>query len=488
LRRLAFDLVDRKLAAAQERGVQGEPLGPQDAAPGGAVSDAVVPVPEAVEPPTAEALMTGLSALPTPELLEAVSRLSPEHRRWLAGQDKFVTSVRNRSSVDDFAQFGARLLVVVPGESARPVSARWEAYAQVARMLRDPDTVRKLLASGAAVVVLPQDVPLGSVSSFAGLHGPDGRGLDDLRGAQSGLVAAVAEENLLGENTPVGPVPHQPEGYSSATHEIAHLLHTTALTDTDRHLISRTFQERLAAGPDAPWPDGVRRDLWGADADNYSSTDEFEYFAQLSNAYLGTNHGHDTATGRPRNNGAPWVRANEPDLLPLLERLYGTDPQPPHTGTANPVTATTTDNALYEAFRDFMTGIGEGQESAPVLSAQPSPRPHAPVGMVPDLHAAPPGPAKQVTADVMDAYYRAYAEFFETDSSAAHFDSGYYVFAYSQDVVVPKLATHPSMLNQLRAFHDQLTRVRSEQAAEATPIAHRDGEPMRLYRKMAAAE
>ncbi len=488
LRQLASDLVDRKLAAAQGRGVQGEPFGLEDAAPGGAVSDAVVPVPEAVEPPTARALTSGLSALPVPELLEAVSRLSPEHRRWLAGQEEFVASVRERSSVAEFAQFGARLLVVVPGESARPVSARWEAYAQVARMLQDPDAVAQLLTSGASVVILPQDVPLGAVSSFAGLHGPDGRGLDDLRGAQSGLVAAVPEENLLGETTPVGPVPHQPEGYSSATHEIAHLIHTTALTDADRHLISRVFQERLAAGPDAPWPDGIRRDLSGADADNYSSTDEFEYFAQLSNAYLGTNHGHDTTTGRPRNNGAPWVRANEPALLPLLERLYGTDPQTPHDSTANPVTATTADNNLYEAFRDFMTGIGEGQESAPALSAQPSPAPLVPADAASGLHAAPPGPAKQVTADVMDAYYRAYAEFFETDSSAAHFDSGYYVFAYGQDVVVPKLATHPSMLNQLRAFHDQLTRVRNEQAAEATPIVHRDGEPMRLYRKMAAAE
>ncbi|WP_166025762.1 hypothetical protein, partial [Streptomyces chilikensis] len=191
LRRLAFDLVDRKLAAAQERGVQGEPFGPvpDGLAFAGPASDAPVRLPESVRPEDAEALVANLSALPVPALLDELSSLPVEHRRWLAGQDEFVTSVRNRSSVDDFAQFGARLLVVVPGESARPVSARWEAYAQVARMLRDPDTVRKLLASGAAVVVLPQDVPLGSVSSFAGLHGPDGRGLDDLRGAQSGLVA-----------------------------------------------------------------------------------------------------------------------------------------------------------------------------------------------------------------------------------------------------------------------------------------------------------
>ncbi|MGW0607416.1 hypothetical protein ACWD3O_26280, partial [Streptomyces sp. NPDC002640] len=492
LRQLASDLVDRKLAAARERGLQGEPSGsdPSGLAFAGPGSEPAVDLPESVRPEGAEALVAALSALPVPALLDELSSLPVGHRRWLAAQDEFVASLRDRLSVDEFAQFGARLLVVVPGESARPVSARWEAYAQVARMLRDPDTLTRLLASGATVVVLPQDVPLGSVSSFTGLHGPDGRGLDDLRGAQSGPVAAVAEENLLGENTTVGPVPHQPEGYSSATHEIAHLLHTTALTDTDRHLINRVFQARLAAGPDAPWPDGIRRDLQGADADNYSSTDEYEYFAQLSNAYLGTNHGHDTTTGRPRNNGAAWVRANEPDLLPLLERLYGTDPQPPHPATANPVTATTTDNARYEAFRDFMTGIGESDAVAEPAVALPGPQadPHGESEAPADLHAAPSGPAKRVTADVMEAYFQAYAEFFETDGSAADFDSGYYVFAYSQDLVVDTLAAHDSMREQMRPFHDRLVRIREEQSASPTPIDRQAGAPMRLYRKMSAAE
>ncbi|WP_320773325.1 hypothetical protein [Streptomyces sp. CRN 30] len=495
LRRRAADLVERKLRSARRRGVQGEPFGLDTvdtvaSVSGGPVHDATVTVPEAAEPPSADALVAGLSALPAPELLEAVSRLGVEHRRWLAGQDAFVASARDRLSADEFARFAARLMVVVPGESARPVSARWEAYAQVARMLRNPDAVTRLLSSGAVVVVLPQDVPLGSVSSFAGLHGVDGRGLDELRGAQGGLVAAVAEENLLGERTPVGAVPHQPEGYSSATHEMAHLLHTTALTDTEQELIEQVFADRRAGGHDVAWPDGVRRDLTGAEADNYSSTDVFEFFAQLSNAYLGTNHGHDTVTGRPRNNGAEWVRQNEPELLPLLERLYGTDPEAVHDTAANPVAATAADNAMYEAFRDFMTGIGEGGPAADSVagpdarSAPPSGRDTSPDG----LHAAPPGPAKRVTADVMDAYYRAYAEFFDTDDSAADFTGGYYVFAYGQDVVVAALAAHDSMRDRMRSFHDQLVRIREEQRAAPTPIAHRAGEPVRLYRKMSDPE
>ncbi|MET9442317.1 hypothetical protein [Streptomyces sp. NPDC006610] len=492
LRQRASDLVDRKLAAAQQRGGHGEPFALSDpgaAAPGGRAPNTTVAVPDAVEPPASAALVAGLSALPAAGLLEAVTLLSPAHRRWLAGRPDFVAGARSRLTAGEFAQFAARLLVVVPGETARPASARQEAYAQAARMLRDPDTVTRLLASGATVLVLPQDVPLGSVGSFAGLHGVPGRGLDELRGAQSGLVAAIPEENLLGERTPVGPVPHQPEGYSSATHELAHLLHTAALTDADRALIDRVFQARRAAGPDAPWPDGIRRDLTGREADNYASTDAYEFFAQLSNAYLGANHGADADTGRPRNNGADWVRAHEPELLPLLERLYGADPQSVHDAAANPVAATAADNAVYEAFLDFMTGIGEATAPEPEPSLPTPPRERGGDGPAPaeGLHAAP-GPAKRLTADVMETYYRAYAEFFETDEAAADFTSGYYVFAYAQDVVVAGLATHDTMRDRMRQFHDDLVRIRDEQRAAPTPIAHEPGQPLRLYRKMSDQE
>ncbi|MFF0171288.1 hypothetical protein ACFYSB_36895, partial [Streptomyces prasinus] len=161
-----------------------------------------------------------------------------------------------------------------------------------------------------------------------------------------------------------------------------------------------------------------------------------------------------------------------------------------HTDTANPVTATTADNARYEAFHDFMTGIGESDPVVEPAVALPGPQtePHEEAGAPAGLHAAPSGPAKRVTADVMEAYFQAYAEFFETDGSAADFGSGYYVFAYGQDLLVGTLAAHDSMREQMRPFHDRLVRVREEQAASPTPIDRRDGEPMRLYRKMSAAE
>jgi hypothetical protein len=88
----------------------------------------------------------------------------------------------------------------------------------------------------------------------------------------------------------------------------------------------------------------------------------------------------------------------------------------------------------------------------------------------------------------METYYRAYAEFFETDEAAADFTSGYYVFAYAQDVVVAGLATHDTMRDRMRQFHDDLVRIRDEQRAAPTPIAHEPGQPLRLYRKMSDQE
>jgi hypothetical protein len=55
----------------------------------------------------------------------------------------------------------------------------------------------------------------------------------------------------------------------------------------------------------------------------YASQSDYEYFAQLSNAYLGTNMGSDATTGQSRRNGRAWIKANEPkEMLALLDRLY----------------------------------------------------------------------------------------------------------------------------------------------------------------------
>ncbi|MCZ4087838.1 hypothetical protein, partial [Streptomyces antarcticus] len=344
-------------------------------------------------------LVARLSPLPVRELLDGLPLLDQRHRRWLAGRADFVAGLRARLTAGEFAETAARLLVVLADGTARPASARAEVYAQVARMLRDPDTVVRLLGSGATVMVLPQDLPLGSVSAFAPAPGTVDHRLAPTRGATAGnaLVAALPEENLLGERSGVGRNLEQAEGYSSATHEMAHLLHHAALTDGDRSLIRRRYLQLRDQGPDAPWPDGPRRHADGTAGDNYAATNEWEFFAQLSNAHLGTNHGDDPHTLRPRNNGAAWVRANEPVLLPLLERLYGPDPDAVHPAAANPLASTDAENARYEAFRDFMTGVAEPPGPTAPEAVGPVGPPVGPVGHVgPVGPVVPDGPAGPV--------------------------------------------------------------------------------------------
>ncbi|MGO4758984.1 hypothetical protein AB4212_61985, partial [Streptomyces sp. 2MCAF27] len=97
-------------------------------------------------------------------------------------------------------------------------------------------------------------------------------------------------------------------------------------------------------------------------------------------------------TGRPRNNGAAWVREHEQALLPILERLFGRDPQ--SAGPANPVEYTR-EERLWEGFRAFwdqVEGVYRPQPHAlapvaplaPVVHQRAATAP-APGGELPDL-------------------------------------------------------------------------------------------------------
>ncbi|MFI5528189.1 toxin glutamine deamidase domain-containing protein [Kitasatospora sp. NPDC051853] len=324
-------------------------------------------------------LTRDLPQLPPRDREAAIAALPASDRRGLARDPAFVSALRDTLPPGDFARTAAQLMVDVDGGADRPASARAEVTDQLARMLQDPDTAARLLTEGSRVVVVPKDVPMTDLAPFAHLGGRTadseaggGRGWDDVRGA-GGKWAAVTEENLLGERTSVGPDRHYADGYSTTTHELAHTIHKFGLTDADRQLIRDTFGEKLdneaiprLFGEDGPsaWSDGARRHVDGSEAENYAARDEYEYFAQVSNAYLGTNHGIDPYTGQPRNNGADWVRANEPELLPLLERLYGADPSAVHDAPANPVRATDAENDVYQGLREFTAQV-EGGELPP---------------------------------------------------------------------------------------------------------------------------
>lgn len=310
-------------------------------------------------------------ALPLAVMLPAERRaallgMTDDERSWIATDHGLVHDLRNSLSRKEFARTAAVLMVDVAPGVDQPVSARREAHRLFAALLRDPETTERILTSGARVTVIPKDVPLTDVAPFTALSGralSGGRVWDDVRGT-SGRITAISEENLLGENSAL-PDSEYADGYSTAAHELAHVVHRYGLSDADREAIDRSFRDRTAQGPDAQWPDGIRRDLHGRVTDNYSATDPYEYFAQLSNAYLGVNTGTDAATGRARNNGVGYVRAHEGPLRDLLERLYGTDPTLVRTGPANPVDATREENETYAAVRHLYPDLPPLRDEPP---------------------------------------------------------------------------------------------------------------------------
>ncbi|MEV8099181.1 hypothetical protein [Kitasatospora sp. NPDC085879] len=357
----------------------------------------------ATPPPGADRLRQDLPTMSAQERTRELAGLTPENRRWLARDPQTVDALKNSLPPKEFAKTAAELMVHVDPRAERAPSARQEAQQQIARMLQDPETTARLLKNGADVVVVPKDVRMPDVPELNNLRGVHnnssagaGRGYDDMRGS-GGRHSAVTEENLLGEHTPIGHGGHYQDGYSTTTHEFTHTVHRYGLDAHDQKLITDTFNQKQG-DPNAAWPDGPRHDGSGKPVDNYSSRDEQEYFAQVTNAYLGTNHGTDPYTGQPRNNGADWVRQNEPAMLPLLERLYGKDPGAVHTGPANPVHATTAENQMYEGFRDFMDRV-DGNGSTTPAHQPPTTPPPTPPAANPGQHGGgsshlPPPPPK----------------------------------------------------------------------------------------------
>ncbi|WP_454343900.1 lonely Cys domain-containing protein [Streptomyces canus] len=341
-------------------------------------------------------LASRLPGMPEADRTRELALLSPAERERLASDPVLAETLWDALPASEFARTAAQLMVQVPAGVDQPVSARDEAQAQIARALRDPDVTARLLKNGARMIVVPRSEAITTLDPFRGLAGqnrPDGRSWDELRGV--GLrTAGVTEENLLGEFTSVpGTGPAYPDGYSTTLHEFAHTIHRYGLSESDQQDIHDAYQATLDEYG-ALWPDGA---LHGMDAEgrrtgvNYSSRDELEFFAQLTNVYLRANRGKDPYTGETRQNGGPdWVRRHQPTLFPLMQRLYGADPDAVYAGPVNPVEATQEQNEIYEGFRALWdqaegTHVPQPHTHAPV----PAPPVH-PAGGITDAPAPPP--------------------------------------------------------------------------------------------------
>ncbi|MER6691427.1 hypothetical protein ABT329_20375, partial [Streptomyces minutiscleroticus] len=395
------------------------------------LADALRTIPEVAADPV-RALAARLPGMSTADRDAALALLPPADRERLASDPSLVDALRTTLTPDEFASVAAHLMIQVPAGVEQPVSARDRARTQIAGMLHDPEVTARLLKGGSRVVVVPRTEAMTSVDAFRFLRGAftaDGRPWDEVRGVGA-RAAAVTEENLLGERTTVttGETAYA-DGYSTTTHEFAHTVHQHGLNAVDRQRITNAFRTTTRHGEAGNWPDGP---LYGYDAQgrrsapNYSSRDEREFFAQLTNVYLMTNGGTDDNTGLPRvNDGPEWVRTRQPALYPLLRRLYGEGPRPAprhprsvaparprgvRPADVNPVEFTDIENEALARTRALFDvaegGPGDGSDAYVAVRAlwdgttgTHVPQPHTPAPVPAPVPPARPVPAAPPPAD-----------------------------------------------------------------------------------------
>jgi hypothetical protein len=206
-------------------------------------------------------------------------------------------------------------------------------------------------------------------------------------------IAAMAEEVILGEDANV-PVQQYSNGFSAVNHEFAHPIYDTldvgkkkAIRVAYDRKWNKEFEwhENIGWDPEE-WADGLltsepRPVKLKAKAKfkniNYSATNEFEYFAQTANAYMGTNNGNDLRTGLKKNSGAKWVKKHEPSLFPIMVDLFGDltglgEGESVFTVPVNPLKEGQAEADLYEGFREFWFASPGGQAGDAGLSPDPA--------------------------------------------------------------------------------------------------------------------
>ncbi|MCX4966939.1 lonely Cys domain-containing protein [Streptomyces sp. NBC_00654] len=328
-------------------------------------------MPEVVADPV-RALAARLPGMSPAELTFAIADVTPDHRERLAAGPALVDALRDSLTPADFATAAAHLIVQVPTGVHEPGAVRRTARTQVARALHDPVVTARMVKRGSRVVVVPRDRAVTSLEAFHDLKhqvNSDGRCYHTIRGVAT-LHAAISEENLLGEHTTIGHTKSLPDGYSATFHEVSHIVHRVGLDYQDLGLIDKSYEATRRSGEAGAWPDCA---LYSYDEKtgrrsrpNYSSTNQYEFFAQLTNVYLRANTGNDPVTGLPRENGGPeWVKEKHPTLYHLMRRLYG--PGPKHRLRVNPVEATQAQNEGLARARIL---LGDGDD-APATDTGP---------------------------------------------------------------------------------------------------------------------
>ncbi len=296
-------------------------------------------------PPGGEVEPTGpepeIPPLSTPEfIIDVLQRADADMLNRLRRDTAFLDGIQELFSPEEFGRAAACFCLVMPDDVQHPGESKTEALRILSAQMAGDKAVTRRAIERVRGMVIPANRLTTDYAPFDRLRGTstgDGRTWDTVRGIGNTPLgelrySSMPEENLLGipctatytpTSGPTAGVPQTlgqyPEGYSVATHEVAHSLQGAALTEEDNETIQDAYDDRKTAATADP----TNPDMWVDGREGcYASTNVAEFYAQLSNAYLGTNGGTDPTTGDTRHNGKDWVRSHEPEVYEILERVY----------------------------------------------------------------------------------------------------------------------------------------------------------------------
>ncbi len=180
-------------------------------------------------------------------------------------------------SAAEFTQAASLIILNVPQSVVEGDKARKVALSHLAVLFKDKSIARTLLDKNTAIVVVPKNKKMTDLPQFSSLVGKktfDGRDWDKVRGSggmeiNGHIYVAVTEENVLGtdaEGDVSGTQWCYASGYSTTTHEIAHVIDMHGLSDEDRKKVDELYKakkDKQAKGEVVEWIDGFDYDQPG---------------------------------------------------------------------------------------------------------------------------------------------------------------------------------------------------------------------------------
>lgn len=173
-------------------------------------------------------------------------------------------------SDEEFTQAASLMILNVPGSVVEGDKAKAVALNHMKVLFMNKTVARNLLNKETYVVVVPKNKKMTDLPMFSSLAGKktfDGREWEKVRGSggmeiNGKIYVAVTEENTLGtdaEGDVSGTDWCYASGYSTTTHEIAHVIDIHGLTPEDRKTVDDLYQAkktRQANGEVVEWIDG----------------------------------------------------------------------------------------------------------------------------------------------------------------------------------------------------------------------------------------